>query len=157
MRAKPSVRNRLGPKATAVVRAPKTVAVVTRCTPPTTLSQPSVVALQARIGALGGDDRIVHEQAEHEDEAEHGQHVDRHGQPENLQRGQAAEHGEGQADDHPEGQGEVEEQGQGDHHQQAALGGVAQHQVDAPAQDATRVVPGLDVHPSGSSACLRAT
>ena len=107
--------------------------------------------LYVGVGALRGNDAIVHQNPQHQDKGKYRQHVYGYRQTEKVDGRKRAHDGKGYAQYDPEGEPEVEEQRQCQNHQHAPLRRIAQHKLDTTAQNPALVYPARDEHALGET------
>ena len=95
--------------------------------------------LEARVDVLADDDGVVDDDAQHQDEGEERDHVDRH--VEGGHQGEGAEKRDRDAQRHPAGEAQLEEQRQHQDHQDKTGAAVLDQQIEAAAQDPGLVLP----------------
>ena len=91
------------------------------------------------VHVLTDDDRVIHHDAEHQDEREQGNHVQRHVQT--REHPQRAKERDRDTQAHPESQAELDEERQHEKDERKSRGSVAQQQTHAIRQDAGLVLP----------------
>ena len=104
------------------------------------------------VDVLADDDGVVDHHAEHDDEGEHRDHVQRGAEARNDQ--EPAEERDGNAKGHPERQARLQKQSQAEEHQDQTDAAVLEHEVHAAAVDFGAVGPDSHLEAFRQRACV---